>query len=152
MSQADRLPKGFTLIEVVVAVLVLGSAAAAMVILVGVLFVQRDQTHAQHQGVALMQECAERILMTRRGNVYASLNPNICSTVVDMGFDPPTVVVGTPYAGPPATPGTTNPTSCTLPAGCCPRGRVCTPIRISISKTGGPALAPVQIQFVDYNP
>ncbi len=140
--------RGFTLIEAVIVIIMLGIAGAALVMLQGSIFSQRELTRDQQIGVQLQQECAERYLMIRqrlRFN-HGLLDAGTYSQCADLpAFNSPPMggafsmaVTITPATagGPPPNP--------------CPTGRRCKQLTIAVSKPDGLALAPITLLLVNY--
>ena len=86
---------GFTLIETVIVLMVLGVAAVAIVTLQGNIFKGAAETKSTQVSIQLLQECAEKILGTRRnlGFAAAQLQSDICANVTSAGFGAPTVTI-----------------------------------------------------------
>lgn len=143
-----RPSSGFTLIEAVIVIIMLGIAGAAVVMLQGSMFSQRELTRDQQIGVQLQQECAERYLMIRQRLRYNHplLNAGTYTQCADLpAFSSPlmggtfsmavTITAATAGGAPP------NP---------CPTGRTCKRVTIAVSKPAGLALAPITLLLVNY--
>lgn len=138
--------RGFTLIELVVVIILLGIAGAVVVMLQGSVFSQRELTRDQQIGAQLQQECAERFVVIRRtrGFNHALLEPGTYSQCADLPvFGSPLldgnfsvqVVITSRTGGVPPNP--------------CPAGRNCKLITISVSKPSGLQLKPISFQVTD---
>ena len=144
---APRQPsRGFTLIELVVVIILLGIAGAAVVMLQGSVFSQRELTRDQQIGAQLQQECAERFVVIRRTQGFnnALLQPGTYSQCADLPvFGSPLldgnfsvqVTIASRTGGAPPNP--------------CPVGRNCKLITISVSKSTGLQLKPISFQVTD---
>ncbi len=98
--------KGFTLIESIIVMVVLGIAAVAIINLQGNIFFGQSGNRDLQVGVQLMQECAEKILSTRRDVGYgdASLTDRTasasnCSGMTITGSNAPTVTITSGHSG-----------------------------------------------------
>lgn len=106
--------RGFTLIESIIVIVTLAIAAVGIIALNSNIFMGRESNRKLQVGSALMQECAEKILATRRENGYehASLaqttdNQVICAGTAVTDYVAPVVTI---------TPGNSN----TLGTSACP--------------------------------
>ena len=63
---AHTRPSGFTLIEMVVAILLLGIASATVIVLYGGLFSRNGNTENAQEGALLVQSCVENITGIRQ--------------------------------------------------------------------------------------
>ena len=70
--------RGFTLVESIIVLVVLGIAAVAMISLQGNIFYSQSSSKDIQVGAQLMQECAEQILAMRRRISYSSVDQNTC--------------------------------------------------------------------------
>ncbi len=127
--------KGFTLIESIIVMVVLGIAAVAIINLQGNIFFGQSANKNMQIGVQLMQECAEQVLATRRGSrggYTAVASPrfgtNACGGMTAFSSDSIPSVTLTPYTG----------------AGC-PTGGTCK--LVSITQGG---LSPITLMLVNY--
>lgn len=138
--------RGFTLIEAVIVILMLGIAGAAMVMLQGSVFSQRELTRDQQIGAQLQQECAERFVVIRRtqGFNHALLQTGTYSQCADLP------VFGSPLVGGNfALQVTITSRVGGAPPNPCPAGRNCKLITIGVSKSGGLQLKPISFQVTD---
>jgi prepilin-type N-terminal cleavage/methylation domain-containing protein len=133
--------RGFTLVESIIVMVLLGIAAAGIVSLQGRIFTGQAANKDMQLGVQLMQECAEQILATRRNGIhgYIAVNNTACSALGNIGgFGAPSVTLT--LTGDPNPP---NPvTACTSASSTCTA-------TISISK-GGSSLTPITLRLVKY--
>lgn len=129
--------RGFTLVETIIVMLVLGIAAAGIIAMQGRLFNGLTTVDGMQVSSRLMLECAEQVLAVRRHSEdgYANVEAppaggNIpCPGVpVLTGFTIPTVKITENFAG-----------------DACPTGYTCKEVVIT---QGG--LAPVTVMLVDY--
>lgn len=138
-ARADRLPGsgGFTLVESIIVLVLLGIAAVAIVSMQGNIFYGQSGNKDLQVGVQLIQECAEQILATRRRAGYTSVTAATCSALGNYGgFGAPSVTL---------TDG--NGASVTF---CPSASSTCTAV-ISISlSAGGASLTPVTLQLTKY--
>jgi len=92
--------QGFTLIELVMVIVLLGISMVGLVTLFGQLggsLAINDDTQTAAQ---LAQECAEHLLAARRASGYSLGGISDCSALPALnGFGPPTVTVSDPYTG-----------------------------------------------------
>lgn len=138
--------RGFTLLETVVVIVMVGIAAAAMVMLQGTIFSQRELTRDQQIGTQLQQECAERFVVIRRtrGFNHALLTPGTYSQCADLP------VFGSPLLGGDfALQVTIASRTGGAPSNPCPIGRNCKLITIGVTKPGGLQLRPITFQVTD---
>ncbi len=122
--------KGFTLIETIIVITVLGIAAATIASLSSTIFFGQSDNRNMQVGVQLMQECAEQILATRRqsqSGYSAAPAPGSCDGMILTGFNAPVVRI-------------TDPSSTG-----CPPGGTCK--LVSISQRD---LTPIILLLVDY--
>lgn len=148
-SNLSRQPsRGFTLIEAVIVIVMLGIAGAAVVMLQGSVFSQRELTRDQQIGAQLQQECAERFVVVRRslGFNHALLNAGSYSQCADLpSFSSP--LVGGAFT----LEVTISPrTAGSAPPNPCPTGRNCKVVTIAVSKPDGLQLSPIRLQLSDY--
>ena len=124
---------GFTLVESITVLTILGIVAAGIVSLQGKILSGRSDNRDMEVGTQLMQECAEHVLATReRANGYDLVTTSTCSSLGSYGgFGAPSVTV----------------TADTSAA--CPSGSTCKQVVISVSKSGA-TLTPVTLQLVSY--
>lgn len=124
-----RRVRGFTLVESIIVMIVLGVASLGIIALQGRLFTGLDTIDGMQVNTRVMLECAERALAHRRHteNGYANVlttGANVCSGVPGN----PTVTVVEPFSGP-----------------ACPTNYNCMTVAIT---TGN--LATVTVMLVDY--
>ncbi len=127
--------RGFTLVESIMVLVVLGIAAAGIISLQGRIFSGQSDIKNIQVGVQLMQECAERVLATRKGSSdgYAavtspSFGSNACGGMTAFGSYLIPSVTLTPYTG----------------AGC-PTSGIC---KLASITQGG--LTPITLMLVSY--
>ncbi len=124
---------GFTLVESIIVLVVLGIAAVGIISLQGRIFSGQSDIKNIQIGVQLMQECAEQVLAVRRQSGFSAVNTNTCSTLGNTGgFGPPSVTV-TPDNG----------------GAACPSGGICNKVEITLSKDGA-SLTPITLMLVSY--
>jgi len=125
--------RGFTLIESIIVLAVLGIAAAGIASMQGNIFSGRSDNRLIEVGTQLMQECAEQVLATRqRIGGYVLVTTSTCSSLGSFGgFSAPSVTI----------------TADTSAA--CPAGGTCKTVVISVSK-GGSSLTPITLGLVSY--
>lgn len=132
-----RLARGFSLVELVIAIVVLSIATGVVVSMQGGIFRGQTDNLDMMVGAQLMQDCADRVLTKRRRgtNGYASVvNSSTCDGMTGLGgFSAPNVSV----------------TDVIGSGGLCPTGAQCKQVAISVSKTGV-SLGPVSLQLVNY--
>lgn len=146
--------KGFTLIESIIALVIMAIAAAGIASMQKSIFTGQTAIQQLQVGTQLMQECAEQVLATRRGpggyaaisdgsviGTAANFGPNLCGKMLISPFTPvfttgfnsggiPTVVIDRNYVG----------------TGC-PSAVVGTCKLVSISQAG---LTPLTLLLVNY--
>ncbi len=107
---------GFTLVETLMVMVVLGIAAVTVAKLSGNLFSGQTANSNVVVGVQLMQECAEKVLTIRRKTGYTFVTTSACSNPGNYGvFGLPTVTLaltGDPSPPSPITACTAASTSC----------------------------------------
>jgi prepilin-type N-terminal cleavage/methylation domain-containing protein len=126
--------RGFTLVESVVVVVILGVASAVIATQQGNLFRGQSDNKDILIGAQLMQECAEQILAIRRRSsiAYSSVTTNSCSGLGNVGgFGAPVVTLNAGNASV----STCASTTCTA--------------TITISK-GSLSLAPITLRLAAY--
>jgi prepilin-type N-terminal cleavage/methylation domain-containing protein len=135
-----RCARGFTLIETIMVIALLGMVSATLLSMQPQVF--RAQTNARDQYVGLeqMRACAERILSVRRTSGFASVTTALCNGLGGQGNYAlnPTVTLTVD----------SSPTAVTT----CSTGTVTCTATVSIAKTSGPAatLAPLTVQISVY--
>jgi len=89
--------RGFTLIETLAVMVLLGIAAATVITLQGAVFTRQSENKDLQVGVQLLQECGEQILALRRhvpGPGYAAVTTSACSLLGNVGgFGVPVVTL-----------------------------------------------------------
>lgn len=137
MMQPRRRSRGFTLVETIIVMIVLGIAAAGIIAMQGRLFNGLTTVDGMQVSSRLMLECAEQVLAVRRHSEdgYANVittngyGGNQCAGVpILTGFTIPTVAITESYQG-----------------AACPATYTCKEVVIT---QGG--LAPVTVMLVDY--
>jgi len=129
---------GFTIIESVIAMVMLAIASVAIIALQRGIFSGQSDGKSMEVGVQLMQECAEKILGVRRGaGGYAAAITTPCNTGTLGGFASCATVAPLVGAAGTACPGPTI---------------LCSTVTISVSTNScsGPAMNPVTLILVNY--
>ena len=89
--------RGFTLIETLVVVVVLGIAASTIIVLQGDIFARQISNKDLQIGTQILQECAEQVLAIRRrapSAGYAAVTTAACNSLGNIGgFGVPTVTL-----------------------------------------------------------
>lgn len=101
--------RGFTLIETLIVMVVLGVAAVTIASLTGNLFVGQAANRDIVVGTQLMQQCAEKIMAVRRSSAasagYSNLNVSSCDGLpAPTGYAPATAASSPLTAGSAACP------------------------------------------------
>lgn len=122
---------GFTLIESILVMTILGISAVAIVSMQGNISFGQTGNADMQVGAQLMQECAEQILAVRRQTSYAAVTSTSCSSLGSYGGFSPSVTVTTDTGA------------------ACPSGATCETVVIAVSKTGT-SLTPVTLELVSY--
>lgn len=128
--------RGFTLIESVITMVVLGIAAITIVSLQGSLFTSRSNTVDLQVGGQLMQECAEQILAVRRHVGYTAVTTSTCSSLGNYGGFGASSVTLKDAAGSPVT--------------SCPATSPTCTVAVTLSKDGT-SLAPIVLELRNYS-
>lgn len=139
-----RAARGFSLIETLMVVVVLGLASVGISSMQTGVFAKQSAVKDLQVGARLMQECAEQVLAVRRfrQDGFDEINStafgtNLCGGVTALnGYTIPSVTLTDPYAG----------------TGC-PTGRACKLVSIAItqnSATPSRSLTPLTLMLVDY--
>ena len=125
--------QGFTLIETIVVMTLLGIAAVTIIKLQGTVFYGKSDNQDLQVGVMLMQECAEQVIAVRRNAGYTVVNTSTCSALGNYGgYSVPIVTVTADNTG-----------------SACPTGGTCNKVVITLSKNGS-NLTPVTLELVNY--
>lgn len=125
--------QGFTFIETIVVMTLLGIAAVTIIKLQGTVFYGKSDNKDLQVGVMLMQECAEQVIAVRRNAGYTAVNTSTCSALGNYGgYTAPIVTVTADNTGT-----------------ACPTGGTCNKVVITLSKNGS-KLTPVTLELVDY--
>ena len=128
-----RGSEGFTLVESIIVMVLLGIAAATIISMQGNIFYGQSENKDLQVGVQLMQECAEQIFATRRRAGYTSALTTSCLNLVAYGgFDLPSVTKTDNNGNSP----------------CASASSTCTVV-ISLSK-GGSSLTPIILRLTKY--
>ncbi|MBV8468679.1 MAG: type II secretion system protein [Burkholderiaceae bacterium] len=130
-----RRRQGFTLIESIGAIILLGIAAAGIVTVQSGVFNSQNRARYLAAGVELQQACAERLVGVRNQQGYSAVATGLCSGVGSGGgFSAPTYTL---------TVGGTSTSPCS--------GSTCTAV-ISVSPAASAAAAPpnLTLQFSSY--
>lgn len=124
---APHAARGFTLMEILMAILLLSFLAVGLMGLNGQLFMQSAYTRNLQIGTQLQQACMEQVLVQRRNNGYTTTFN--CNSLNTQGF--------------------TLTASEVLPVDYCPSGLQCRQIGVAVSGNGiSPSAA--TLLFVDY--
>lgn len=134
---------GFTLLELLMVMVLLGVAAVAIASLSAHLFSGQSASRDLVVGTQLLQECAEQVLAVRRNKGYTAVTTSACSGLNLSpdnlgGFGVPSValaVTGDPGAPSPVTACTSASSFCT--------------VTVSVGKDGT-SLAPVVFRLANY--
>ncbi len=100
-----RRPRGFTLIEMVMVIVVASIGAVALLGLFGQSARSLNLNEDVQTAAQLAQECGEHIFTNRRRGplTYATIDGTVCAGFTAgwaaLGFDPPLVTMTDPYAG-----------------------------------------------------
>ena len=122
-------PKGFTLMESVIALLILGAVSLAIISLNGNLFLRSTEMRELQQGAQLLQACLDQVVGTRKTSGFAA-TPD-CSELN-------TLVAGITLA--------VNPNATVE---YCPPNLQCKQIEIQVIRNGITS-KPVSLLFVNY--
>lgn len=86
--------RGFTIIESIIALVILAIASVAIVSLQSDIFSGQSDNKSMEVGVQLMQECAEKILGVRRGAGYGGVMSSTCDGLGNInGFGAPSIAL-----------------------------------------------------------
>lgn len=121
---------GFTLIESVVSLLILGIVSVVIISLNSNLFLRSDDMRSLQQSSQLLQACVDQVIALRKTSGYAG--PLHCDELnaLPTGFNLNVSLKATPDH--------------------CPSGLECKQVLVSVNKTGGAAGNPVSLLFVNY--
>lgn len=125
---------GFTLIETIMVMAVLGIAAAGIASLTSGIFKGDTDNKNMQVGVQMMQECAELVLSTRRTSGFNAAANASCSGITLSGFSAPTFTTATG-----------NSTSANM--GACPLSTGNNCMLVSVTQGG---LTPITLMLVNY--
>ena len=134
--------RGFTLLEMIMVVVILGIASVAVVTIVARVGAGQDENSDLQVGAQLLQECGEWIVASHRRDENFYTNIFVVGTSTNCfsggasygGFATPTVAVA----------------DVTGTGGCPPSPAECKSGLITITK-GGVALNPINVMLVKYN-
>ncbi len=127
--------RGFTLIESIIALVLLGIASISIISLQTTIFNGQSDNKVLEVGTQLMQECAEQVLAMRRNLSYTSVTTSACNGLGNYGgFGAPILTLINDSGS--------SVTACTNASATCTA-------TITINK-GGPNLTPVVLQLVNY--
>jgi prepilin-type N-terminal cleavage/methylation domain-containing protein len=93
-NSSPKMAKGFTLIELIVTIVIMGIGAVAVTGMVSNIFKNRQSKRDTSVNTALAQECAELVLSQSRMN-YASIATTNCNTMSLSGYAVPTITAVT---------------------------------------------------------
>ena len=92
--------EGFTLIELVIVIMILGISSVSLVVLYGQVAGSVGINQNITAAAQLAQECGEYLLAQRRNNGYAMSGISDCSALPAFnGYGPPLVTLTNPYSG-----------------------------------------------------
>ena len=97
--------KGFTLVETIIVMVVLGIASVAIASLSSNIFFGQAASKDIQVGTQLMQECAEQVLAVRRASGYSAITSSsfgttLCGGMTAFGgYSIPSVSFTDPYTG-----------------------------------------------------
>ena len=122
--------RGFTLMESVVALVLLGIVSVAITSLNGNLFLRSDDMRSLQQSSQLLQACVDQVIALRKTSGYAG--PFHCDELnaLPTGYALNVTLKATPDH--------------------CPSGLECKQVLVSVNQTGGTAGNPVSLLFVNY--
>jgi prepilin-type N-terminal cleavage/methylation domain-containing protein len=128
--------RGFTLVEMIMVIVLLGIAGVGISSMQGSLFTGAASVKDMQVRVPMMLECAEQVLAVRRftEDGYAAVNAtafgtNLCGgATVPAGYSIPTVTITEGYTGP-----------------ACPTGSTCK--LVAITQNG---MTPLTLMLMDY--
>lgn len=124
------IQRGFTLMESVVALVLLSLVSVVITSLNGHLFLRSDDMRGLQQSTQLLQACVDQVLGLRKSAGFAATFHCNELNALNTGF---TLNVGLQ----------TTPDHC-------PTGLQCKQVQISINKTGSTGGNPVSLLFVEY--
>lgn len=130
------IPAGFTLMETIIAMLLLALASVVIIRLNGGLFYRADDILSIQQSSLMVQACVDRIIGIRK-NTDIFTNP---ASALNSSCDSlPSLIPGMTMAV----------TATTFTSSACPSGKTCVQANIATT-TGGVNKAPVTLFFVNY--
>lgn len=136
-----HLPQGFTLIEMIVAMVVLGTLTAVIISLNSSIFDRDADIRRMQTGAERLQACAETVMTARRSasTRYGTDFSALCGDLGGDGFNAPKVTVST---NPPSSGANDS----------CPTGESCKWVLISLQRVGSltDVLPPVTVRLMDY--
>lgn len=134
-----RAPTGFTLIETIIAMLVLALVSVVIIRLNGGLFYRTTDIQAIQQSSLMVQACMDRIIGIRKSSdIFTAPGTTLPSTICDTTFLPS------------LSPGMTLKVSSAIStSSLCPSGKTCVQVNIN-TETSGVSKTPVTLFFVNY--
>lgn len=75
------LQRGFTLIETIVSLVLLGILSMAMMTLNGNLFLRSNEMRNAHQGTQLLQACMDQLISVRKTAGFSGIKTTSCSNL-----------------------------------------------------------------------
>jgi len=133
--------RGFTLVESIIVLVMLGLAAATIATMSGNLSSRQTENQDWQIGLKLMQECAEHFLAKRRATANFSTFVPSCTDLPAL----PSNLTARGFSNATATP--TDPYTSTG----CPSGRTCKLVTVTVAMpAGGGNLTPLTLLLVPY--
>ena len=132
----NRAVRGFTLIETILVMVVMGIAAATIAVMSSKIFDSQTINQDMQIGLKLMQECAEHVLAERRATASFSTFTPDCTALPNLSAD----LTGRGFSKPTAA-------SADLNAAPCPTG-TCKQVTVTVAIPGASNLNPITILLV----